>query len=221
MKNIIAIIILVVSTFAKTWSQECTTMWPYIYPEFMQGTLYMADKTELNAQFNVHVKEGRLHYLSNGKIMETLSENIVLVKIGDDLYMCVEGRVMKVIGSEERGFVATLILGDFDQLFNSGGAYGSSSSSSSTKKLIGIEIGGVTIVNYMELRQRLDQGQSIPLKYKYYIVTKGKVYPATKRDINAQLNETESAEFRLFLKNHKIKWKDANSLLTLLDYFNK
>lgn len=220
MKKLI-FLFLVLCTVTFSWAQECTTMWPYIYPDFKEGTLFMVGGQQLAAKFNVHVQEGRLHYLSDGIIKETQSDQIVLAKIGDDVYMCVEGKVMKVVGNEKRGFVATLILGDFEKLFNSSGAYGGSSNSSAIMKLSSIEIGGKTIVNHMELKQNKENGQTLPLKYQYYIVTKGKVYSATKSGINSQLSESESVEFKKFLKEHKIKWKDPQSLMSLLDFFNK
>ncbi|KAB2870861.1 MAG: hypothetical protein F9K37_04800 [Bacteroidales bacterium] len=221
MKKIIILTLVVLVTAINSWAQECTTMWPYIYKEFQEGTLYMVGGKQYTHQFNVHVKDSRLHYVEKGIIKETRSEDIVLVKIGSDIYMNVDGRVMKVIGSDERGFVATLILGDFDKLNSSAGAYGGSSNSSATTKLSSVAIGGITIVNHMELRENRDNGQTLPLTYKYYIVTKGKVYAATKRGINSQLTESEAAEFKAFLKNHKIKWNDPQSLMTILDFFNK
>lgn len=221
MKKIIILTLVVIVTAINSWSQECTTMWPYVYNEFQEGTLYMVGGKQYTHQFNVHVKDSRLHYVEKGIIKETRSEDIVLVKIGSDIYMNVEGRVMKVIGSDERGFVATLILGDFDKLNSSSGAYGGSSNSSATTKLSSVAIGGITIVNHMELREGRENGQTLPLVYKYYIVTKGKVYAATKRGISSQLTDSEAAEFKAFLKNHKIKWNDPQSLMTILDFFNK
>ena len=220
MKKIVTILILVF-TASYTWAQDCTTLWPYVYPEFKQGTLIMQGNKQLESKFNIHVQESKLHYIDNGIIKEAQCDNILLVKIGDDLYMNVDGKVMKVIGSEARGFIATLILGDFDKLNNSAGAYGSSSSSSATTKLASIEIGGKTIVNLMELMQNKENGITIPIKYSYYLVTKGKVIKATKKDIKSQLNSAENEEFKKFLSEHKIKWGDPNSMLTLLDFFNK
>ncbi|HOA10706.1 MAG: hypothetical protein KBB29_07145 [Bacteroidales bacterium] len=203
-------------------SQECTTMWPYIYPEFKEGTLLMVDGSKLTAQFNVHVQEGRLHYLVKGIIKEARSGDILLANIGDDIYMNVDGSVMKVVGSEERGFVATLILADFDKLLNSTqGAYGASLNSSAKMKLSSIEVGGKTIVDHMLLKQRKEEGETLPLMYEYFIVTRGKVFPATKKSIMSQLDDKESAEFKKFLKVNKIKWNDPQSLLKLLEFFNR
>jgi len=202
-------------------AQHCTTLWPYVYPEFMDGTLYLAGQEKLNAKFNIHVQESRLHYLDKGIIKETLNKDILMVTIGNDIYMVVDGSVMKVVGSEERGFVATLILGDFDSLFNSSGAYGASSSSSAVMKLSSIDIGGKQIVNHMMLREGRDEGIPLPLKYKYFIVTKGEVYPATRRGISKELDKEESKEFRKFVRSNNINWSDPQSMLAILDFFNK
>lgn len=220
MKKLLFIPVLIWSFFTG-FSQECTTMWPYIYPEFKEGVLYMTGGGKLEGKFNVHVQESRLHYLYDNIIKETSSEDIVLAKIGVDTYMSFEGQLMKVVGSEERGFVATLILGDFDKLTNSGGAYGGSSNSSATMKLSSVEIGGKSIVNHMELRQNKENALPLPLKYRYFIATKGVLYPATKKGIASKLDKIQQDEFKKFLKANKIKWKDPQSLLTLLDFFSR
>lgn len=223
MKNSI-VLVLFISLVFNLKAQECTNIWPYVYTEFQKGVLYMPGDVKLESEFNIHVQESKLHYIENGIIKEAQSEKISLVKIGNDLYMNVEGQVMKVIGSDERGFVATLILGDFDKLYNSGGAYGSSSNSSSVTKLSSIEIGGKGgVTNVVQLQQRKNNGEGmvLPLKHRYFLVTKGKVYRATRKGIMSQLDKLESARFKKFLKSHKIKWSDTESLLALLDFFNK
>lgn len=222
MKNI-SIILLFISFVFTIKAQECTNIWPYVYSEFQKGILYMPGDVKLESEFNIHVQESKLHYIDNGLIKEAQSQKVSLVKIGEDVYMNVDGQVMKVIGSEETGFVATLILGDFNELFNTGGAYGSSSSSSAVTKMSSIEIGGKgAVTNHTKLKQRKnnDEGQILPLKYRYFLVTKGKVYRATKKGIMSELDKTESARFKKYLKSNKVKWKDPNSLLTLLDFFN-
>lgn len=204
-----------------SYSQECTTLWPYVYPEFMEGTLIVPGGKEHKGHFNIHVQESKLHYLEKGIIKEANSFDVLIVKIESDTYMNFMGQIMKVIGSESRGFVATLILGDFDKLFNSSGAYGASSNSSATMKLSSIDIGGKSIINHMELRQNRVNGLQLPLKFKYFIVTKGVVYPAKKKDILSKLDKQEASEFKKFVKTNKIKWTNPESLLKILDFFNK
>lgn len=203
-------------------AQQVSTLWPYIYPEFKEGTLYMAGQEKLTSEFNIHLKEGRLHFISQGRIKEVLNKDIVLVTIGNDTYMVVDGRVMKVVGSEKRGLVATLVLADFDKLFDAGGAYGASSSTSATRKLTSVEIGGITQTNHMLLRENREYGTPLPIKQKHFLVTKGEVYPATRRGILSSFDDgSKKKEFKQFLKGKDVNWSNPQSMLQLIDFFDK
>ncbi len=204
----------------SAFSQECSTSWPYLYPDFQDGLIYMSGGQTIAHKLNIHVLKGRLHYIDGEMVKEALGKDIIFIEIGKDRYMVVNGDVMKVVGSQEKGFVATHITGDMQKLLETGGAYGSSSTTQATRKLSSIEMAGAN-QNHMELRQNKDNGQAIDLIYKYYIVTNGQVYEATKRGIESQLSPERKAAFKVFLKNNKIKWKDPESLLTLLDFFNE
>lgn len=203
-------------------AQQVSTLWPYIYPEFKEGTLYMAGQDKLTSEFNIHLKEGTLHFISHGRIKEVLNKDIVLVAIDNDTFMVVDGRVMRVVGSEKRGFVATLILADFDKLFDTGGAYGASSSTSATRKLTSVEIGGITQTNHMLLRENRENGTSLPIKQKHFLVTKGEVYPATRRGILSSFDDkARKKEFKQFLKEKDVNWSNPQSMLQLIDFFDK
>lgn len=222
MKRIVITLFIAFIAAASISAQQISTLWPYIYPEFKEGTLYMAGQEKLTSTFNVHLKEGRLHFVSQGIIKEVQNKDIVLVTIENDTYMVVDGRVMRVLGSEKRGFVATLVLADFDKLFETGGAYGASSSTSSVRKLSSIDIGGITTTNHMMLRESRENGIPLPVKQKYFLVTKGEIYPATRRGITSSFEDkARKKEFKQFLKGKSINWSNPQSMLQLIDFFDK
>ncbi len=204
----------------SVYSQDCLTTWPYIYPEFQDGTIYMSGGQKINHKMNVHVLYGRLHYIDGAIIKEALSNDIIYIEIANDRYMFVNGDIMKIVGNREKGFVATHVTADLQRLNETGGAYGTSSTSSATRKLTSVDIPGANR-NHMELREGKNAGASLDLIYKYYIVTNGSVYEATKKGIESQLSPERKAEFKTFLKANKIRWKDPQSLLKLLDFLNK
>lgn len=221
MKRIVITLFIAFIAAASISAQQVSTLWPYIYPEFREGTLYMAGQDKLTSDFNIHLKDGRLHFISQGLIKEVQNKDIVLVTIGNDTFMVVDGRVMRVVGSEKRGLIATLILADFDKLFDSGGAYGASSTSSSTRKLTSIEIGGISQTNHMMLRESRENGVPLPIKQKHFLVTKGQVYPATRRGISSSFEDkARKKEFKQFIKEKKINWSDPQSMLQLVDFFD-
>lgn len=213
--------IVVLLCSVSAYSQECTTTWPYLYPAFQDATIYTADGKTLRNKVNVHVRKSTLHYLDGDLIKEAKSEDMLLVTIGDDKYMCVNGQLMKVLGSDKTGFVATLILADFNKLSEPGGAYGSSSNSSATRKLTSLETDNAGKMNHMELWNNKNNGTTLALNYKYYIVTDGTVYEATRKGIGSKLSKTDNEKFKVFLKTNKIEWKNPESLLKLLDFLNK
>ena len=222
MKRFFILFFITLFSVVSISAQQVSTLWPYIYPEFKEGTLYMAGQDKLTSEFNIHLKEGRLHFISHGIIKEVQNRDIVLVTIDNDTYMVVDGRVMRVVGSEKRGFVATLILADFDKLFDTGGAYGASSSTSATRKLSSVEVGGITQTNHMLLRENRENGTPLPLKQKHFLVTKGKVYPATRRKILSALDsKADKKEFKQFLKGKDLIWSDPESMLQLIEFFDK
>ena len=220
MKKIATAVLAIFATIAL-WAQEYSTMWPYLYPEFTEGTVMLKDGSKLVYQMNVHILQGRLHFLDKGVIKEAVTDDLLLVKIGDDQFMNVDGSVMKVVASNEKGFVAALQLGDFDKLRDSGGAYGSSTTSSATRKLTSIDVAGKVNQNHMELWESRHGGELVDLVTTYYIVTPQFVSEASQRAIREKLDDAGKASFKQWLKQHKIKWKNPDSLLQLTDFLTQ
>ena len=55
---------------AGAYAQSPTTTYPYLYDTFTNGTVVMDDGSKEARQMNVHLREGRLHYIDNGIIKE-------------------------------------------------------------------------------------------------------------------------------------------------------
>jgi len=218
MKKII-ITLFTILFYYSSQAQECSTLWPYIYPEFKPAIIYTTGGAKFNRNVNIHVQASTLHYLDDKNIIrETKSDELLLVDTGEDKFMCVDGRVMKVVGTVEQGFIATLVLADFSKLNEKAGAYGSSSSSSAVTQLTSVET-SVLGQNHMELRQNRDVGKLIQLKTSYFIVTKGIICAASKKAIESKLPQEQKAAFKVFLNKNKIKWNNPESLQQVLNFF--
>ncbi len=219
MKKFLVVLALLAGVCAR--AQEYSTTWPYLYPDFTEGTVYLANGGKAVYMMNVHVLKGRLHYLENDVIKEAISSDVKVARIKDDEYVSVGTDILKVVAKEERGLVAALILGQFDRLRDSGGAYGSSTTSSATRKLSSIDVGGKVNQNHMELWQSKSSGEPVDVKETYYLVTPGKNYLATRQGIESELDDAQKEEFKKWCKANKIKWNKPESLLTVLDFISK
>jgi hypothetical protein len=206
------------------WAQgvrDITTMWPYAYPEFVNGTVHFADSTTLQAPVNVHLQKSRLHYLDKGVIKEAKTADIVLVEVGADTYYVRRNELLRVLAGNTQVFLAALTLADFNTIMEPGGAYGSSSNVQATRKLSSIEVGGIHVTNHVELKNRKDDGSLLPVNVKYFFVTKDDVYPATRKGIAGKLQGEREEAFKRFIKQHKIKWNNPESLKVLLAFFEQ
>ena len=126
---------------------------------------------------------------------------------------------MKVLARSDNGFIAQEVLADFASLNSTGGAYGSSSNSVSTQALSSLEgIGGSrTNMNHMELKNSKSDGALLPVTTKVYLVMPDKVLFAAKKDVN-EIDGVDKKALSAFIKEKKIKWKNPQDLLVLLDF---
>lgn len=191
--------------------------WPYLYPEFATGTAYLRDGMKYEKEMNIHLAKGRLHFIDNGFIKEVNTPDIILVDLNGEQFTVLEGNVVKAVGDLDRGYVAIHITVDFQRLNESQGAYGITTTNSATMKMSSVDLVGINI-NHMELRQNKNSGKEVALKSVYYIVADGKVYNATKKGIENNLDAAGKAAFKTFQKQHNIKWRDPESLLQIVDF---
>lgn len=220
MKHFISAIAILFVLMPKTQAQDITTMWPYMYPNFKQGTVYFDDNQTLTADLNIHLLYSSLHYLDGDLIKSSFSSDIVLVKIDNEQFYMKNQQLMRVVQSDNRGFVAELVLADFSDLKDNEGAYGASSNVQSTRKLTSIDAGRHNAINHMELKAKKEEGSLLPLKKQYFIVTENDVYPANKRSFTAQLSSKQQEDFKQFSRKNKINWRSPESLFLLLDFLN-
>lgn len=202
-------------------AQEYSTAWPYLYPAFTDGTVLLKGGTKFQQPLNIHILRGALHYIDEGVVKEALLGDVLTARIGEDRYMNVGGQMMKVVAGEGDTFVAKLSLGDFERLLAGSGAYGTSAATDATRKLTSLDIAGRPNQNHMEMWESRHGGERVNLVDKYYLVKPGNIYEATRRGFESALDDDQKAAFKQWIKNHKIKWNDPASLLTLADFLNQ
>lgn len=207
---------------ASAQSYEPTSTWPYMYSDFTDGELQRIDGKKTAGVFNIHLAEGRLHFVEDGFIREVSPSEVLSVRIGGDIFTSTGGTMMKVLAKGEQTLVTEETKINFAALGETGGAYGSSSNTTSTQAFSSFEgIGGTrSNMNHMEIRSSKDDGKILPLEKKIYMVIPGKVVFASKRDF-MEISDGFQDEAKTFLKERKIKWKDPQSVLEAADFLAK
>ena len=203
---------------AALLAQSPTTTYPYLYDQFTPGKVVMVGGRTEEWKLNIHLRRDALHYLDGGIVKEAYLADVLAVEIGDEVFVPVMGRMMKAVAKNERGCIAQEILGDFSGSMEATGAYGTSSTSSATMKLTSIQTDAQVNQNYMNILNERDNGVALSTVSTYYVVSPLYKVKATKKDVAASLPADRQAAFKTFLKSHKIKWKNPQSLLEVLDF---
>lgn len=219
MKKTTAIIIALLLSINVFAQFEPNTNWPYVYLNFTEGTLKMPIGVEKKALFNVHLAHSTLHFIEGNAVKQVSPSDIFGVQIGNDYYINANGMMMKVLAQNDNGVIALSQEVDVAALNSTDAAYGSGGATLGNMSLSSLESIGVGngIVNntLTDKDGEKENGKVLPLIEKIFIVSKGKVIYATKKDVTAAIG---ADALKAFLKTNKIKWTDPQSLLTLMDY---
>ena len=140
----------------------------------------------------------------------------------DFVCFCAENLSVSAETANSTGFCKTLTSAvalppDYSKLNETGGAYGSSSNTTSTKALTSLE-GFGSVTNHMLQQSEKENGKVIPLKHEYYLVANGSVYPAQKKLFEKMLPSDKQAALKGFLKENKIRWNKPEDLLKLVAF---
>lgn len=223
MKRILTFVTALAAMFGclemKAQSFEPTSTWPYVYEDFTSGKLMMTSGKTVDGNYNICLENNTVHFIEGELVKQAASMDVVSVQIGSDVYVNTNGKMLKVVAKSEKGLVVEENSIDMVKLNETGGAYGSSSSSNATTALSSLEgIGGTrTNMNHMELKNAKNDGKILPLIKKYYLVFGGKTVFASKKDVEG-LDGVDKDALKGFLKKNKIKWRNPESLLTLVDF---
>ena len=220
MKKVVSILLILQMGLILN-AQEATTTWPYLYPSFREGTVRLQGGKVRSQQLNIHLRHDALHYLDpEGRVMQAFLVEVVGAEIGEDAFLNVGGEMMKVVARSGKGCVVAEILGDYAALAETGGAYGSSSSTSATRKLSSVETDAQINQPHMLLMQEKENGQALGILTKYYLVWPGGQVQASRREVEKSLSPERKAAWKAWQKSHKIKWNKVESIAEVLDFLN-
>lgn len=224
MKRLLSIVTCLLLVVAAAHAKYVpNTKWPYVYEDFTQGTVYSADNQKSEGLLNIHLAGNVLHYVGkDGKVYANDNRRIARVEIGPDAYIVVDNRLMQVVSQKGTDVLLKLELADFSQLTQgSGGAYGSSLNSSASNQLSSLDLGGLNRPEHGMMLQEKHDGREIPVSTVYYFAIGGQCIEASKSEVLKHVGESRKAEFTRFIKEKKVKWKNADSLKAVLEYLSR
>ena len=213
--------------FANAQRYEPRTTWPFIYEEFAEGNIRFLDGKVLTYdKLNISVINGHVMYVDSSKdqIMQADMMKVSLVKIGEDTYLNVQGRLYKVLNQTENGVVLAKSEINEYKLGKTEIGYGVSSATASSQGASAFALessfsNSVISMGYNSLSTGESKlsGEVLPVDEILYLWVGNYLVKATKKDVS-DLSAVDKSEFNSFLKGNKVKWNDPQSLVPVIDF---
>lgn len=88
-------------------------------------------------------------------------------------------------------------------------------------KLTSVQTDAQVNQNYMNILNEKDHGVPLRTVSTYYIFTQNLKVKAAEKDVREALPADKADGWKTFLKTHKIKWKNPQSVLSVVDYLSE
>ena len=216
-------LLLSLSVFAQ--KDHPTANWPYLYPEFKKGELQVRSRTD-TALFNIHLDAGALHYVDNGKIKEADILNATTLRIGDEVFSNVGGRMLKLLARAKGGYIVQETRSNYAAIVRNDGAMGTTALNSTTTRtflynenVINRYDGYLLTDVYADLLAMKDDAEKLPVRKALYMVIGLEQIPAERKAVMG-LEGLDKKSFKAFLKSEKIDWSELGDLVKIMDYIS-
>ena len=190
--------LLMIGSVCRAQKFQPKDTWPYLIKDFTEGKVYTPDGKE---------------------ILSSDMRRVSNVVIGDRKFINVMGRMMEVLASSASGHVLKDVQVDVDEMGKTNIGYGISSATASSQSVTTLMDGMSDMVNLnlSDAVTRSKEGTVIPVKEDLYLKYGAATVPAFKKDV-LDIQGLDKAAAEGFFKSQKIKWKDPQSLIKVVDY---
>ena len=156
--------------------------------------------------------------------METKFCNLILVmiRIGNDQFVYMNGELVRLVKTDREVSLVKLVKADMAALSRgTSGAYGMSTDVSAVNQLTSIQLGGISNLSHVQMKLERNDGKDLPLIEEYYFIFGDKIVEATRKEVEKSLGDNGKTKLKAFVKQNKIKWKNEDSLVKLLEFFRQ
>ena len=220
MKKFLVMLSLLAAVSAAGRDFDPKDTWAYLYESFTTGNVYNSKgDVLLTAPLNVSVLDGKLHYLKGDKIIEADMLQVYTAVIEKDTYMNVGGKMHRILSKSDKSAVLEIVEVDMDKLSKAEIGYGITSATASVQGLHMAAMANYVNTTYKDANENKGAGERIPIKEHTFLLTRGTLVPAKKREV-VKLPGLDKKAAEAFFKEEKIKWNNNEDLQKVADYIS-
>lgn len=199
-------------------TENMTTVWPFLYEKFADGTIYYNGGASIDAKLNIDMVRYKLNFFDTDDMVKefSYSDNIDSVLIDNSIYLPVEDVFYELLASANDTYLLKKVKADISHLGTEGG-YGSATSSAAVTRMTDLYVSNYQSLPISHMEFDIHAGESIPTAESYWIysVTNKNLFRITKKSLKTEFPSKDS---KAFIKTNKIKLKEDYDQLQLFNF---
>lgn len=205
------------STAQSNFTEDFVTTWPYLYADFVDGTIYFNGKYSDN-KVNIDVTRNKVLFIKDDVVLEfdpkqtldslTISSGEVFYSINKEIFEKLANKGTKTLLCRRQADLAHL---------GTSGAYGTGTSTSAVTRYTDLYVSNHRNVPVSKLNlEKNSGGDDFPVKKSYYL-QEGNNEPikVTKK---SALSLYEGKDIKGYIKKNKIKMNKRDDQIELFNF---
>ena len=214
----------IASAHSQQKNDNPNSNWPYLFAEFSPCLIVHKDGNTTKVNANYNLLNELLQYSNKGEIMDFSDPGDIASISFDGLKMAyvAEAYYVRLTDENDKINCYKKIKGNINDLIESTGAYGSSTTTAAVTQQTEINIGGINSMDIRMLWDNKKDGKKFRVNEYYFFATKAntELVPLKKNSLLEAFPKNEK-EIKSFIKANKINFKEDNEILALTEFVSK
>jgi hypothetical protein len=196
-------------------SPNVTDKWPYLYNDFVVGTLYFNQVKSIQASFNIDLVNQKIVYFEDDELIRVVNEALRVdsLILGESHFEYDDGYVYEVLQGDGSRALLKRIRVDLEAAKRgSGGGYGTGTSTDATTNITSVDASVHVGLPYNVVVLERDKGVSFKLITGYYLSNGKELLRVSKRSFRDVFNDRD---VNSIIKENKLKLRNEDDLITL------
>ncbi|MCY1722198.1 hypothetical protein OU798_17725 [Prolixibacteraceae bacterium Z1-6] len=226
MKKVITLFVFVATAFiaqSQPRTASPNSNWPYLLEDFSPCVILHEDGNVTKVKANYNLLNEVLQYNKNGSIMNftdpgdiaKISFNEFVMEFVDNDYY------IRISADDSKIHVYEKNKGNMNDLMESKGAYGSSTTTAATSQSIDLDIGGINSFDVRMLWDAKDRGKIFRVNNQFYFLIKNteELIPLKKNNLLKSFPNHEK-EIKSYLKQERINLSNTDDVRKITVFLN-
>jgi hypothetical protein len=211
----IACLVISFNSFTQELTPKITYNSQYLYEDFIDGIVELNDSSIVKTKLNYNIVQEEMHYKDNNIIKALVNKNIIAIYFQNIKFIYTNSKYYEEVSYHNNLKLLLFRKPNFSEANKIGGAYNTTSETSTSKRFSQVELANGTGSQQVDLPENVKE---IKVANQFYILdSNNNLFMPSKSKLIKYSNKDKEL-IKKFIKENKLKLKKKEDLIKLLDF---